>query len=114
MRRPFLSYALSTRPSPGDRRVFHFLLESFDRLCTAANVSYFLYSGALLGAYRSVKNPCTPKPLQEYLHVRIFPRIGDILPWDDDVDLAISAKEAEALQIEADQSVRGKVRILRQ
>ncbi len=67
------------RISEEERKVFLFLLRSLVQVCAKANVPYFLTSGTLLGAYR----------------------IGDILPWDDDVDVVIAAEQAEAFVLEA-------------
>jgi phosphorylcholine metabolism protein LicD len=58
-----------------ERGWFRDLLIHFDRLCAAANVTYFLYGGTLLGYRRS----------------------GTVLPWDDDVDLAIDVAQWEAV-----------------
>jgi phosphorylcholine metabolism protein LicD len=57
-----------------ERGWFRDVLIHFDRICAVANVTYFLYGGTLLGYRRS----------------------GTVLPWDDDMDVAIDAAQLES------------------
>ena len=52
------------------------LLTEFDRVCTKHNLRYYLICGSLLGAVRE----------------------GKLIPWDDDVDVAMPRKDFEKLK----------------
>lgn len=54
-------------------RVLKILLREFDRVCTKYNLKYYLICGSLLGVVRH----------------------GDLIPWDDDVDVAMPRKDFE-------------------
>ncbi|XP_071109757.1 uncharacterized protein [Haliotis cracherodii] len=57
-----------------EKRFFEILLKTFMK-AVAPNVTYFLYSGSLLGSYRH----------------------HGMIPWDDDLDLVVRAKDAQRL-----------------
>ncbi|XP_071109597.1 uncharacterized protein RP689-like [Haliotis cracherodii] len=57
-----------------EKRSFEILLKTFMK-AVAPNVTYFLYSGSLLGSYRH----------------------HGMIPWDDDLDLVVRAKDAQRL-----------------
>lgn len=54
-------------------RILYLLLGEIDRICKKNNLRYFLVFGGLLGAVR----------------------YGDIVPWDDDVDIAMTREDFE-------------------
>lgn len=56
-------------------RILKLLLADFDRVCTKYGLHYYLICGSLLGAVRH----------------------GDLIPWDDDVDVAIPRRDFELL-----------------
>lgn len=56
-------------------RILKILLSDFDRVCKKYNLNYYLICGSLLGAVRH----------------------GDLIPWDDDVDVAITRKDFDIL-----------------
>ena len=53
--------------SISERSIIRRIFQRIDKICREFDIEYFLFSGTLLGSYRH----------------------GDILPWDDDVDLAL-------------------------
>lgn len=57
-------------------RVLYLLMEEVDRICRKHHIRYFLVFGGLLGALR----------------------YGDIIPWDDDIDIAMTREEFERFQ----------------
>lgn len=56
-------------------RILHTLLKEFDRVCEKYGLHYYLICGSLLGAVRH----------------------GDLIPWDDDVDVAMPRKDFDIL-----------------
>ena len=56
-------------------RILKILLKEFDRVCQKYNLRYYLICGSLLGAVRH----------------------GDLIPWDDDVDVAMPRKDFDIL-----------------
>lgn len=56
-------------------RILKILLTDFDRVCRKYNLHYYLICGSLLGAVRH----------------------GDLIPWDDDVDVAMPRKDFDIL-----------------
>ena len=56
-------------------RILKILLTEFDRVCRKYNLHYYLICGSLLGAVRH----------------------GDLIPWDDDVDVAMPRKDFDIL-----------------
>lgn len=56
-------------------RILKILLTEFDRVCQKYNLHYYLICGSLLGAVRH----------------------GDLIPWDDDVDVAMPRKDFDIL-----------------
>lgn len=56
-------------------RILKLLLSEFDRVCQKYDLRYYLICGSLLGAVRH----------------------GDLIPWDDDVDVAMPCKDFEIL-----------------
>lgn len=56
-------------------RILKILLTEFDRVCQKYNLHYYLICGSLLGAVRH----------------------GDLIPWDDDVDVAMPRKDFDQL-----------------
>lgn len=54
-------------------RILYILLAEIDRICTKYNLHYFLVFGGLLGVLR----------------------YGDIIPWDDDIDIAMPRDDFE-------------------
>lgn len=66
-------------PATGVNRLFqraeHQLLREFDSLCTQHGITYWAIGGTLLGALRH----------------------GTMIPWDDDVDVAITRQDLERL-----------------
>lgn len=56
-------------------RILHILLKDFDRVCEKYGLRYYLICGSLLGAVRH----------------------GDLIPWDDDVDVAMPRKDFDIL-----------------
>lgn len=54
-------------------RILYLLLGEVDRICTKYGIPYYLVFGGLLGAVR----------------------YGDIIPWDDDIDLAMTRADFE-------------------
>ncbi|MCR5105191.1 MAG: LicD family protein [Eubacterium sp.] len=54
-------------------RKLYILLGEIDRVCKLHNIKYYLVFGGLLGAYR----------------------YGEIIPWDDDIDVAMTRKDFE-------------------
>lgn len=65
---------------PEHQRALCTLLEEFDRVCRALDISYVLFAGTLLGAVRH----------------------GDFIPWDDDLDVLMLRPDYERLLREAD------------
>ena len=58
-----------------ERRLFSHLVEAVASAASEGDVPFFLVSGSLLGVQR----------------------FGDILPWDDDVDMGVSERDVEKL-----------------
>lgn len=56
-------------------RILRLLLEDFDRVCAKYDLHYYLICGSLLGAVRH----------------------GDLIPWDDDVDVAMPRRDFDLL-----------------
>ena len=56
-------------------RILKILLSDFDRVCKKYKLHYYLICGSLLGAVRH----------------------GDLIPWDDDVDIAMPRKDFDIL-----------------
>lgn len=56
-------------------RILHILLKEFDRVCEKYGLHYYLICGSLLGSVRH----------------------GDLIPWDDDVDVAMPRKDFDVL-----------------
>lgn len=56
-------------------RILKILLKEFDRVCTKYGIRYYLICGSLLGAARH----------------------GDLIPWDDDVDVAVPREDFNKL-----------------
>lgn len=56
-------------------RILKILLKEFDRVCRKYNLRYYLICGSLLGAVRH----------------------GDLIPWDDDVDIAMPRRDFDKL-----------------
>lgn len=56
-------------------RILKLLLSEFDRVCQKYDLRYYLICGSLLGAVRH----------------------GDLIPWDDDVDVAMPRKDFDIL-----------------
>ncbi len=56
-------------------RILHILLKEFDHVCEKYGLRYYLICGSLLGAVRH----------------------GDLIPWDDDVDVAMPRKDFDIL-----------------
>ncbi len=56
-------------------RILKILLKDFDRVCRKYGLRYYLICGSLLGAVRH----------------------GDLIPWDDDVDVAMPRKDFDRL-----------------
>lgn len=56
-------------------RILKILLKDFDRVCRKYQLHYYLICGSLLGAVRH----------------------GDLIPWDDDVDVAMPRKDFDIL-----------------
>ena len=54
-------------------RILYLLLEEVDRICRKHDIHYYLIQGGLLGAFRH----------------------GEIIPWDDDLDLAMTRSDFE-------------------
>lgn len=54
-------------------RILYMLLAEVDRICAKHDLQYFLVFGGLLGSLR----------------------YGDIIPWDDDIDIAMTRKDFE-------------------
>ncbi|CAI9719314.1 Hypothetical predicted protein [Octopus vulgaris] len=59
-----------------ERRLLLNTLQEFMKSMDAANLSYFLYGGSLLGSYRH----------------------HGIIPWDDDIDLMMNSSEKELIK----------------
>ncbi|MDO4622187.1 MAG: LicD family protein [Eubacteriales bacterium] len=57
-------------------RILYLLLDEVDRICQKYDIHYYLVFGGLLGAVRH----------------------GDIIPWDDDVDIAMTRKDFEVFR----------------
>lgn len=57
-------------------RILKIILKEFDRVCQKYNLHYYLICGSLLGAVRH----------------------GDLIPWDDDVDVAMPRKDFDKLR----------------
>lgn len=57
-------------------RILKILLQEFDRVCRKYGLHYYLICGSLLGAARH----------------------GDLIPWDDDVDVAMPRKDFDILR----------------
>ncbi len=57
-------------------RILYLLLAEADRICEKHGISYFLVFGGLLGALRH----------------------GDIIPWDDDIDIAMTRADFQRFQ----------------
>ena len=55
---------------------FYSLFEKFDKMCKHHNIQYFIIAGSLLGAVRH----------------------GEMIPWDDDIDVGIFEKDLEILK----------------
>jgi phosphorylcholine metabolism protein LicD len=55
---------------------FYSLFERFDKMCTDNNIKYFIIAGSLLGAVRH----------------------GEMIPWDDDIDVGIFEEDLYILK----------------
>lgn len=64
-------------------RILYLLLEEVDRICRKHDINYYLIQGGLLGAFRH----------------------GQIIPWDDDLDLAMSRADFERFRQVAPQEL---------
>ena len=58
-----------------DRTLFLYVFQKFIDVCTENNITFFLYDGSLIGAYRH----------------------HGIIPWDDDIDVFVNSSQKELL-----------------
>ncbi len=72
----FQEFTSRIQLSDEERTIFRHLLLRLKETCEAKNLTYFLYSGSLLG----------------------LERVGGVLPWDDDIDVAILADDLKVLR----------------
>ncbi|GFO04937.1 lipopolysaccharide cholinephosphotransferase licd [Plakobranchus ocellatus] len=68
--------AFQPRMTKEEKEVVLFVFEKFIHACIKHNVTFFLYGGTLLGSFRH----------------------HDIIPWDDDIDVMVSAKDKSRLR----------------
>ncbi len=66
------------------------LFGQFDALCREHDIQYWAIYGTLLGAYRH----------------------GDLIPWDDDIDVYIASDQLEKLQQVVDQDPRYRITVV--
>ncbi|GFS07736.1 lipopolysaccharide cholinephosphotransferase licD [Elysia marginata] len=59
-----------------EREILLFVFQKFVQACENRDVTFFLYGGSLLGSFRH----------------------HDLVPWDDDIDILISAKDRQLLR----------------
>ena len=83
--RAFENRTLAHGLAPGDRARFRRLLSFLTSVTSAMNATAFLYGGTLLGCLRS----------------------GDVLPWDDDVDVAMDRADVGRVNATIAAMVRG-------
>lgn len=82
--------------SEKERSIVRDMLIEIDRVCGAAGIDYFLYAGSLLG------NKCD-FPFWSLDRVSLFSgqhRNEDMIPWDDDMDVAIKVEHMDAFRKE--------------